>query len=135
MAVNGIVDDENEITPKTPVGFYLYNKNGDVVFRTESDDKKTARLSLAGEIYVSDKLQKEDVTTYTYTFNPSSSEIQLRQSNFLIGEEYQQTHILTSLDTNNITFLNYYKTNWNTLTASTPVKIFYHTRPKFRFIL
>lgn len=122
--VKGIVDDENEITSETPVGFYLYNKNGDVVFRTESDDKKTARLSLAGEIYVSDKLQKEDVTTYTYTFNPSSSEIQLRQSNFLIGEEYQQTHILTSLDTNNITFLNYYKTNWNTLTASTPVKIF-----------
>lgn len=40
------------------IGFYLYNDEGKVIFKTENSKGKTARLSLAGEIFATDKLSQ-----------------------------------------------------------------------------
>ena len=56
------------------VGFYLYNKDGVPIFKTESDDN-TARISLTGEIFVSGHLNKITKTNRHYSFSTNNIQI------------------------------------------------------------
>ena len=60
----GKANTENEISDR--IGFYLYNDTGKIIFSTENNTN-TARLSLAGEMFISDTL--EEITGITYTYN------------------------------------------------------------------
>lgn len=61
---NGKFDQEADITSDTPIGFYLYDDEGQAIFKTESTTGYSARISLGGEMFVSDKL-------ITVTQNPN----------------------------------------------------------------
>lgn len=54
------------------IGFYLYNKNGDAIFKTETSNEEdkdlSARISLAGEMYVSDSLE-QTISPVTYEYS------------------------------------------------------------------
>lgn len=60
-------DEKDKAIQGTNIGFYLYNDNGQVIFKTENDKDKTARLSLAGEIFATDKLSFKTVNSVKFS--------------------------------------------------------------------
>ena len=52
----GEISQELNITKDNDIGFYLYDNNGQAIFKTESIKDYSARISLGGEMFVSDKL-------------------------------------------------------------------------------
>lgn len=64
ISEGNIIKEQKEITSKTRMGFYLYNDSGEPIFYTrsslEDESESSAKLSLRGEIYVTD-------TNLTYT--------------------------------------------------------------------
>lgn len=71
-SAEGLFSEEKDINENSKIGFYLYNTNGDVIFKTESETDYSARLSLAGEIYVTDTLKetKTYLGEYSYSKDP-----------------------------------------------------------------
>ena len=67
-------DVTTEKGTKGKVGFYLYNKDGAPIFKTESGDN-TARISLTGEIFVNGNLNKITKTNIQYSFSTNSIQI------------------------------------------------------------
>lgn len=70
-ATSGKMSDEQ--SQGTNIGFYLYNKDGDTIFRTETDEgnNETARLSLRGEMFVTDsKLHGTAASEFYYIYDP-----------------------------------------------------------------
>ncbi|MCD8209971.1 MAG: hypothetical protein LUC37_00340 [Prevotella sp.] len=75
---NGTYTSEKELSNQN-IGFYLYNDNGQAIFKTEtqsahSDDNSdySARLSLTGEIFVTNQILsgRQDITsTSNYTLS------------------------------------------------------------------
>ena len=71
-ANQGKITREDEIT-NNDIGFYLYNKTGDVIFSTETetadDEKKdiSARMSIQGEFLATGATLKNTEVTYTYS--------------------------------------------------------------------
>ena len=63
---DGKMNSEKDIAKNANVGFYLYNDKGNVIFSTESI-KNSARLSLAGEMYVCDNLEKMLGDSFIYS--------------------------------------------------------------------
>lgn len=65
-----IVKEQSEITPETKIGFYLYNDSGEPIFYTRSgsgnESDNSAKLSLRGEIYVTDTNLSYTNTTNSY---------------------------------------------------------------------
>lgn len=79
---NGDVTTEKGTEGK--VGFYLYNKDGVPIFKTESDDN-TARISLTGEIFVSGNLNKITKTNIQYSFSTNSIQIKSMPFNSVVS--------------------------------------------------
>lgn len=68
---NGVADSEQDLLGTTPIGFYLYNSAGKVIFSTETSSssdaaKETARLNLVGEMKVVDKTEISSYSGYKY---------------------------------------------------------------------
>lgn len=101
---NGKFDQEADITSGTPMGFYLYDDKGQAIFKTESTTEYSARISLGGEMFVSDKL----ITT---TQNPNEySNIALKTTKYtaysfigILDDDEYKNYIL-SLDDGEIDF-------------------------------
>lgn len=64
-AAGGKASDETDMGKD--IGFYLYNNFGEVIFSTESANEYSARLSLGGEMFVTDKLEYVTIPQYTYS--------------------------------------------------------------------
>ena len=62
--IDGKMSTEDKIGQK--IGFFLYNDRGEIIFSTESNEN-TARISLAGEMYVCDSLIVQETPTYSYS--------------------------------------------------------------------
>ncbi|MGN1311540.1 MAG: hypothetical protein ACI4U4_00830, partial [Bacilli bacterium] len=76
----GNISSETDINETNNIGFYLYNNKGEVIFSTESSndtngtqsDDNTAKISLKGEMFVTDsniKGEEQNRTVYTYKNN------------------------------------------------------------------
>lgn len=61
---DGKASSEKEIGNK--IGFFLYNDKGQIIFSTENNEN-TARISLAGEMYVCDSLVIQEKPIYKYS--------------------------------------------------------------------
>lgn len=61
-----IRQEAQSIASETPIGFYLYDNEGNVILNTNTNANEnndiSARLSLQGEIYVTDKFQSDNST-------------------------------------------------------------------------
>lgn len=86
----GEINQELDITKDNSIGFYLYDNNGQTIFKTESTKDYSARISLGGEMFVSDKL-----TSITQNQNEYSNIILKTQrytaygfEEILINDEY-----------------------------------------------
>lgn len=114
-----IGDYETDITTDSTVGFFLYNNNGQVIFKTEAqsslrkegetDDeynarqrRMTARLSLAGEIFVTDS-RLEDESTGTIV--GIRYKVELRNAYKINQKSDTLKYTLTNLDDNTIILL------------------------------
>lgn len=62
--IDGEINTEDTTTGN--IGFYLYDKDGQPIFKTETDSN-SARLSLAGEIYATAKLVQRKIKDYLYS--------------------------------------------------------------------
>lgn len=62
--IDGKISTEKEVGNN--IGFYLYNDTGKIIFSTESN-QNTARLNLAGEMFISDTLEVITDPTYIYS--------------------------------------------------------------------
>lgn len=104
----GNILEENEITEDNNIGFYLYDKNGHAIFKTENDSDRelTARISLAGEMYVTDTLVMAQGATYSYSYT-SGDALTLSLKTFLGTIAYTNEGIFNStLD--GVTFFDYF---------------------------
>ena len=84
-AFNGVIGGEDggkmstETTQGKNIGFYLYNNSGQTIFSTnvpsadDADDEQnmTARLSLVGEMHVTNDVESTSVTGNQYKYNDS----------------------------------------------------------------
>lgn len=69
-----IIHEQTSISSDTPIGFYLYNDSGKVIFSTESasgkssQDSNTASLKLTGEMKISNVFEDEESTVNEYQY-------------------------------------------------------------------
>lgn len=54
--IDGKYSQEKELSSDNSIGFYLYDNKGQTIFKTESTNDYSARISLGGEMFVADKL-------------------------------------------------------------------------------
>ena len=74
------------------IGFYLYNNSGEIIFKTEASptegqNNNTARISLAGEMYINESLKEIPVVAYEY----SDLQIKTLQKKLLTFYKYEDT--------------------------------------------
>ena len=118
----GSFNQEEDIQPDTPIGFYLYDNKGQAIFTTESSDtNNTARLSLAGEMYVTGTLKETEISNYIYGYKNEALEV--RMEAFYSTAVFNQQDILDALLYENklLSFKDYYINNWH---SQDEIKIF-----------
>lgn len=116
---DGNIFEEENISENTNVGFYLYDKNGNTIFKTENDSDRelTARLSLAGEMYVTDTLITPENQTYSYSYTLGETPLTLSRNVFYGTSSFVNDGLLNVL-LDGVTFSDYYK-DINTANEST----------------
>lgn len=118
----GSFNQEEDIQSDTPIGFYLYDNKGQAIFTTESSDtNNTARLSLAGEMYVTGTLKETEISNYKYGYKNEALEV--RMEAFYPITVFDQQDILDALLYENklLSFKDYYINNWH---SQDEIKIF-----------
>lgn len=109
----GDYNKEADLSTLNNIGFYLYNDKGQEIFKTENGKSDSARISLAGEIYVTQNLNEKVYTKYVYGYSDANAPLELKSELFYKVISYNQEDILNAViygDTT--TFKDYYLSNW-----------------------
>lgn len=119
-------EDGEKITKDSKVGFFLYNRNGEVIFSTntvENNRDDSARLSLAGEMFVADKIATIEPENWSYYINGTTAQrledlAFNKMSNFL---EYEYGNaILNSVNQNTLEIFSDFYSNPSNLSLNSP---------------
>lgn len=109
----GDYNKEANLSTQNNIGFYLYNDNGQEIFKTESGKGDSARISLAGEIYVTQNLNEKVYTKYVYGYSDDNVPLELKSELFYRAIPYDQDYILNAvIYGGTTTFKDYYLSNW-----------------------
>lgn len=115
-AANGDVNTEE--TTGQDIGFYLYNKNGDIIFKTESEDDISARLSLTGEMFVTNTLDKTSQEINTYSYASAADRIEVREQSFTLCDIFDDTgKVIEGVEKDGEDFNTYIINNWSSLSV------------------
>ena len=114
------------ITKDSKIGFFLYNWKGEPIFSTNTvngDRDDSARISLAGEIFVADKIATIRPENWSYyvdgtTIQRLDSVTFNKMENF--SEHIYGTNILNSINKDNSETFNSFYSNENNLKLNTP---------------
>jgi hypothetical protein len=122
----GDYNKEANLSEQNNIGFYLYNNNGQEIFKTESGKSDSARISLAGEIYVTQNLNEKVYTKYVYGYSDDNAPLELKSELFYGAIPYDQEDILNAvIYGGTTTFKDYYLSNWK---GSSDVQYFSYTK-------
>jgi hypothetical protein len=122
----GDYNKEADLSTLNNIGFYLYNDKGQEIFKTESGKSDSARISLAGEIYVTQNLNEKVYTKYVYGYSDVNTPLELKSELFYKAISYDREDILNAvIYEGSTTFKDYYLSNWK---ESADVQYFSYTK-------
>lgn len=111
LVEKGDYNKEEELSTENNIGFYLYDNQGQEIFKTEQNNEDSARISLAGEMFITQNLNEAIFTKYIYGYE--NEEITATIETFQNIGVFENNFILqATLFEEEETFEEYYKNNW-----------------------